>query len=117
MVEGPLFYSVHVLAEEQYEDMFEAAEVIAERVRAIGQLAPWSLEWLSEQSVITSPKQAPTAGEMIQEFAADHERVAHRLHALMELSGKPDPVTEDLGVARAAFHEKAAWMLRALGRE
>lgn len=39
-VEGPMFYSVHNLTEAQYENMFEAADVIAERVRALGQLAP-----------------------------------------------------------------------------
>ncbi|TMV47685.1 DNA starvation/stationary phase protection protein, partial [Thioclava sp. BHET1] len=39
-VEGPLFYSVHHLTEEQYEDMFAAADVLAERIRALGQLTP-----------------------------------------------------------------------------
>lgn len=116
-VEGPLFYSIHNLTEEQYGDMFEASDVIAERVRAIGELAPWSLDWLGEQSVIKSPSKAPSAGEMLEELASDHERVAHRLHALMELAEEPDPVTEDLAVARAAFHEKAAWMLRSLGKQ
>lgn len=115
-VEGPLFYSVHNITESQYEEMFEAADVIAERVRALGLLAPWSLEWLGEQSVVQSPKEPPSAGEMLKELAGDHERIAHRLHALMELSEEPDPVTEDLAVARSAFHEKAAWMLRSLAK-
>lgn len=116
-VEGPLFYAVHNLTEEQYEDMFDAADVIAERVRALGHLAPWSLEWLKDQSVISTPSEAPTAGEMIEELAADHERVAHRLHALIKLAGDTDPVSEDLAVTRSAFHEKAAWMLRALAKQ
>lgn len=115
-VEGPMFYSVHNLTEAQYENMFEAADVIAERVRALGQLAPWSLEWLSDQSVISTPSEAPSAGDMVEELAKDHERVAHRLHALFKLAGDVDPVTEDLAVARSAFHEKAAWMLRALAK-
>lgn len=51
---------------------------------------------------------------MVEELAKDHERVAHRLHALIKLASDVDPVTEDLAVARSAFHEKAAWMLRAL---
>lgn len=115
-VEGPLFYSVHELTEEHYKDLFDAADDIAERVRALGLLAPWSLEWLAQQSVVSTPKMAPSAGAMLEELAADHERVAHRLHALIRLAGDDDPVTEDLAIARSAFHEKAAWMLRALSK-
>lgn len=115
-VEGPLFYSVHNLTEEQYENLFEAGDEIAERVRVLGHLAPSSLEWLKDQSVIESPSRAPSAGEMITELASDHDRIAHRLHALVDLSGDRDPVTEDLAIARPAFHEKAAWMLRPLGK-
>ncbi|MGB0659905.1 MAG: Dps family protein [Mangrovicoccus sp.] len=115
-VEGPMFYSLHNLTEDQYNDLFKAADEIAERVRALGFLAPWSLDWMGEQSVISSPKKAPSAGEMIEELTSDHERLAHRLHALVELAGEDDPVTEDMAIARSAFHEKATWMLRSLGK-
>jgi starvation-inducible DNA-binding protein len=116
-VEGPLFFAVHNLTEEQYEEMFEAADVIAERVRALGQMAPHRIDDLVERSVVTDKDKLPSAGEMCEDLAADHERVAHRLHALVELAGEHnDPVTDDLAVARAAFHEKAAWMLRALSK-
>ena len=37
-VEGPLFYSVHNVTEGQYEDMFKAADELAERIRALGHL-------------------------------------------------------------------------------
>ncbi|WP_187429549.1 hypothetical protein ROLI_040670 [Roseobacter fucihabitans] len=42
-VEGPLFFSVHNLTEMQYEDLFKAADDIAERIRALVQLAPSTL--------------------------------------------------------------------------
>lgn len=116
-VEGPLFFSIHNMTEEQYEELFKAADVIAERIRALGMLAPWSLEWLKEQSVIGTPEAAPTAGEMLEDLAGDHERLAHRMHALIDMTGDIDPVTEDLAVARSSVHEKAAWMLRSLGKE
>jgi starvation-inducible DNA-binding protein len=116
-VEGPLFYSVHNLTEAQYEDMFEAADVIAERVRALGQMAPHKNDQIVDMSVVTDRDDLPAAGEMCEELAADHERIAHRLHALVELSDSHnDPVTDDLATARSAFHEKAAWMLRALAK-
>jgi starvation-inducible DNA-binding protein len=116
-VEGPLFYSVHNLTEEQYEEMFAAADVLAERVRALGRIAPFCVETLVEKSVVTDKKELPSAGDMCLDLANDHERIAHRLHALVDLSDEHnDPVTEDLATARSAFHEQAVWMLRALAK-
>lgn len=114
-VEGPLFFSIHNLTEGQYEDMFAAADTLAERIRAIGQMAPMTMAQIMESSVIEDNHTSPTAGEMCKILAADHERVAHRLHALIKIAGEQnDPVTEDLATARAAFHEQAAWMLKAM---
>lgn len=117
-VEGPLFFSIHNLTEGQYEEMFSAADVIAERIRAVGKLAPHSLSAMLEDSVIKDKKECPAAGDMCKDLAADHERVAHRLHALIKLAGdNNDAVTEDLATARSAFHEKAAWMLKAVAAQ
>ncbi|WP_411891008.1 Dps family protein [Yoonia sp. SDW83-1] len=114
-VEGPLFYSIHQLTETQYEDMFAAADTIAERIRAIGQMAPMSMKGIIEKSVIEDATTTMSAGEMCEQLAQDHERVAHRLHALIEIAEEHnDPVTEDMATARSAFHEQAAWMLKAI---
>ncbi len=114
-VEGPLFYSIHQLTETQYEDMFAAADTIAERIRAIGQMAPMSMKDIIEKSVIEDATTTMSAGEMCEQLAQDHERVAHRLHALIEIAEElNDPVTEDMATARSAFHEQAAWMLKAI---
>lgn len=116
-VEGPLFYAVHNLTEEQYEEMFEAADELAERVRALGRMAPGRMDDIVKASVVKDEKELPSAGDMCLDLAHDHERVAHRFHALIELAGsRNDPVTEDLATQRSAFHEKAAWMLRALAK-
>jgi starvation-inducible DNA-binding protein len=117
-VEGPLFHAVHELTEKQYNEMFEAVDDLAERVRALGRLTPMRFAGLIDASVVADLEGTPSAGEMIEALAADHARVAHRMHALAELAaGEKDIVTEDLAVARSAAHEKAAWMLRAIGRE
>lgn len=116
-VEGPLFYSVHNLTEEHYEDMFAAADELAERIRALGHLAPSSMADIVARSRIEDAKGALTTEAMITDLAADHERIAHRFHALIEVAGdRKDPVTEDMATERSAFHEKAAWMLRALAK-
>ncbi len=116
-VEGPMFFSVHNLTEEQYSNMFEAADELAERVRALGKLAPMKMSTIIKSSEIEDADELPSAGAMCEDLAADHERVAHRLHALIELAAdRNDPVTEDLATERSAFHEKAAWMLRAISK-
>ena len=114
-VEGPLFYSVHNLTEGQYEEMFAAADVLAERIRALGHLAPMRMDEIVSKSALKDRKGTPSAGEMLEDLAGDHEKVASRLHELADLAASHDDiVTEDLAVARSTFHEKAAWMLRAL---
>ncbi|WP_417210666.1 Dps family protein [Antarctobacter sp.] len=116
-VEGPLFFSVHNLTEAQYQDLFAAADELAERIRALGHLAPSRLDDIIHRSRVEDVTEGLSAAGMIDQLAADHEKLAHRLHALVEMSGsRKDPVTEDLATARSAFHEKAAWMLRALSK-
>lgn len=116
-VEGSLFYSVHKLTEEQYGNMFEAADELAERIRALGELAPHALKDVLSRSRIEDASGALSTAEMVDDLATDHERLAHRLHALAELASENrDIVTEDLATARSAFHEQAAWMLRAISK-
>lgn len=116
-VEGPLFFSLHKLTEAQYGDMFQAADALAERIRALGKLAPTRLADIMDRSRIEDRIGALSAKDMIDDLAADHERIAHRLHALIELvADRKDAVTEDLATQRSAFHEQAAWMLRALAK-
>lgn len=117
-VEGPLFYAVHNLTEEQYEDLFQAADDLAERIRALGHMAPSTFDKVISDSVVEDAKSAMSAGEMCQTLAEDHERVAARMHALAKIAGdNRDVVTEDLATQRSAFHEKAAWMLRAIAKD
>lgn len=109
-VTGPLFNAVHTLTEEQYTDMFAAADVIAERIRALGELAG--------VNVIDTDKSA--SGDldgvaMLKDLVADHEKLAARMSALVKLAeDENDAVSADLATERAGFHEKAAWMLRSL---
>jgi len=117
-VTGPLFYSIHKLTDDQYENMFTAADELAERIRALGQLAPRRMSEIMDRSRVEDLEDMPDAKTMVEDLARDHERLAHRLHALIDLSGdRRDPVTEDLATGRSAFHEEAAWMLRAISAD
>lgn len=116
-VEGPLFYPIHKLTETQYENMFAAADDIAERIRALGQLAPARLSEVIEASVVKDADTLPSAQAMVENLAADHEKVAKRMHKVIALADEnDDPVTADMITARSAFHEQAAWMLRATAK-
>jgi starvation-inducible DNA-binding protein len=114
-VVGPEFYSIHKLTEEQYEDMFEAADELAERIRALGELAPMNFAAMSELAKLDEAKSAGSAREMVEDLASDHERLSMRLHAVIRVSeDQNDYVTADLATQRSAFHEQAVWMLRAI---
>ena len=116
-VEGPLFYSVHNLTEAQYGDMFAAADEIAERIRALGQLTPFRLSEIIADSVVKDATALPNAVAIVEDLAQDHAQVARRMHGLIDLAEQhKDPVTVDLITGRCAFHEKAAWMLRATAK-
>ncbi|WP_373356354.1 Dps family protein [Pseudoroseicyclus sp. CXY001] len=113
-LEGPQFFAIHKLTEEQYEDLFAAADEMAERIRALGLKAPATIAELTTGNVIDEAISDFAVTEVVKSLAADHERLAHRLHAVIRIAeGQNDPVTADLITARSAAHEKAAWMLRA----
>lgn len=117
-VEGPMFFAVHNLTEAQYNDLFEATDVIAERIRALGQLTAMSPSALLKDTVVGDVKAPHDAVSLCESLAEDHAKVAKRLHEVIKISGDAnDPVTEDLATGRSAFHEKAAWMLRALAAQ
>lgn len=113
-VTGPLFFSIHEMTEEHYTDMFAAADVLAERIRALGKPATFNITDLSAEPGGSDPDPELSAEDMIRDLLADHEALAERMRALVESAeAAGDPVTADLATERAGFHEKAAWMLRA----
>ena len=116
-VEGPLFHSIHLLTEAQYADLFMAADDLAERIRALGKLAPSKWSDITQASCVKDLPKLPSAQAMVTSLADDHEAVAKRMHAVIKKaeSGN-DPVTADLLTGRCAFHEKAAWMLRSTAK-
>ena len=109
-VTGPLFVSLHDMTEAHYSDMFTAADVLAERIRALGKPALVNLAADGQEADASL-----AADGMIKDLLSDHENLAARMRALVGTAeAADDPVTADLATARADFHEKAAWMLRAL---
>jgi starvation-inducible DNA-binding protein len=114
-VVGPLFVSLHKLTEEQYEDLFEAGDELAERIRALGYPAPTSLREMIKDSRVSEAKGNPTAEEMVENLVADHQTVVRHLREITELAEElHDQGTADMLTDRMKSHEKAIWMLSAI---
>ncbi|HYD31707.1 MAG TPA: Dps family protein [Azospirillaceae bacterium] len=113
-VTGPNFHSLHEMFQEQYQELVEAVDLVAERVRAIGFFAPGSLSQFLKLTAIQDEMGVPEARNMLEQLVRDHETVNQSCRAVEELAEKlHDPVTQDLMNDRMKSHEKAAWMLRA----
>jgi len=117
-VVGPLFQPIHELTEKHYNDLFAAIDTLAERMRALGHLAPVSLTDMIAHAAIEEETRNRSAGDMVDQLIADHEELTRRTRELAQLAadGK-DGATEDLANARMAFHEEAIWMLRAISAD
>jgi len=117
-VVGPLFYALHKLTESQYEDLAEAVDTIAERIRALGYPAPGSFGEFLELSDIRESREKLTAEQAVTMLCGDHEIAACTFREATNLADDMDDVvTADLLTQRMAEHEKAAWMLRSIIQE
>ncbi len=112
-VKGPLFHAYHVLFEEEYKQLVEAVDVIAERIRSKGELSPGSFKEFAELKTITEAKTKIDALAMIKDLTESHETINKSLHTLLEQAKKAeDDVTQDLILERMEYHEKTIWMLK-----
>jgi starvation-inducible DNA-binding protein len=114
-VTGPMFNTLHLMFEGQYNELALAVDLVAERIRSLGVPAPGSY---AEFGKLTSIKEAvgtPKAMEMIQHLVAGHEAVAKTARKVFPTAEKgDDEATCDLLTQRIQLHEKTAWMLRSL---
>jgi starvation-inducible DNA-binding protein len=118
-VTGPMFHTLHLMFEEQYNELWLAGDAIAERIRALGCTAPGSYREFSKLTYLREPEAVLSATEMIAELLRDHETCARTARwALAIARTAVDAPTEDLLTQRLIAHEKTAWMLKSmLGEE
>ncbi len=114
-VEGPMFNTLHLMFEAQYNELALAVDAIAERIRALGHPAPGSYAAYSKLSSIKEETGTPKAEEMIRQLVDGQEAVARTARAVFPAAEKAaDEPTADLLTQRLQIHEKTAWMLRSL---
>jgi starvation-inducible DNA-binding protein len=115
-VEGPMFQTLHLMFETQYNELALAVDLIAERIRALGHYAPGTYAEFSKLSSIKEiPGEKLSATKMIETLVLGQETVARTARGLFAVVEKAsDEPTADLLTQRLQVHEKTAWMLRAL---
>jgi starvation-inducible DNA-binding protein len=114
-VTGPMFQTLHLMFETQYNELALAVDLIAERIRALGEPAPGSYREFSALSSVTEDSDTPDANEMVRRLVEGQETVvqtARSIFPIVELAN--DQPTSDLVTQRMQVHEKTAWMLRSL---
>jgi starvation-inducible DNA-binding protein len=111
---GPNFYSLHKMTEAQYEDLAEAIDELAERIRAIGFSAPGGLHKMLALTRMSVVPEAHETDEMIRLLISGNETCAKSLrHAVSRAEEADDVKTADLLTERIGQHEENVWMLRA----
>ena len=114
-VTGPMFNTLHLMFMTQYTEQWAALDLIAERIRALGEPAPATYKEYSKLTSIDEVSGVPKAMEMVKLLVKAQEatsKTARKLFPLVEKAG--DQPTADLLTQRQNIHEKTAWMLRSL---
>ncbi len=114
-VTGPMFQTLHLMFETQYNELALAVDLIAERIRSLGFPAPGTYKQYAALSSIKEEEGIPKAQDMIRLLVEGQEsvvRTARSLYASVEAAN--DEATADLLTQRIQLHEKTAWMLRSL---
>ncbi|MGB5347153.1 MAG: Dps family protein [Woeseia sp.] len=114
-VTGPLFNTLHLMTEDQYTELAEAIDLIAERIRALGIRAPASYAEFAKLATVTESNGKENADEMIRQLVAGQEAVVRTAReSLPAAEAANDQPTLDLLTQRMQVHEKTAWMMRSM---
>ena len=114
-VTGPMFNTLHLMFETQYNELALAVDLIAERIRALGHIAPGTYAAYSRLSSIKEEESIPKAQDMIRQLMEGQEAVVRTARSIFPVVNEAsDEPTADLLTQRMQIHEKNAWMLRSM---
>jgi starvation-inducible DNA-binding protein len=115
IVEGPQFRSLHEMFEEQYRNLWDSIDDIAERIRALGQPAHGTTSRFRELAEIKENDRIPAATEMLGELMSDNETATRIIRAALSTAQDAgDEATAGLLVDRLTYHEKQIWMMKSM---
>ncbi len=114
-VEGPMFQTLHTMFMTQYTEAWNAIDLLAERIRALGHYAPGTYREYLKLGSIKVTEGVPKAEQMVKLLVEAQEAVVRTARSVLPLAEKAnDQPTLDVLTQRMDVHEKNAWMLRSL---
>ena len=114
-VKGPLFRTLHLMFEEQYNALWTSTDIIAERIRSLDSDAPCTLTEFSKLTSIKEEKGIPKAMEMVKILAEDHAKVVKTAKETFKAAEEADDEpSQDLLIERINYHETTIWMLKTM---
>ena len=114
-VTGPMFNTLHLMFEAQYNELWLALDAIAERIRSLGHPAPATATEFAKLTSIPETTGQPSAEEMIRLLVEGNEAVVRTARKVFPaVDAANDEPTADLLTQRMQIHEKNAWMLRSM---
>lgn len=106
------FFSLHKMFEEQYEELADAVDDIAEKIRQLGSKAPASFQTFAKLTTISDGNEDFSADEMIKDLVSDQQNLLNIINQGIKTSyNDSDEGTADLLIERLRVHEKNKWML------
>lgn len=112
-VEGTGFFVLHQAFQAHYENLFEAIDEIAERVRALDAYALGGLRNFASESGMEEFNTPLAAKDYVAGLIVGHEKAISDAVALRDAAGiANDLETQDLAIGRIQWHQKTVWMLK-----
>jgi starvation-inducible DNA-binding protein len=112
-VEGSDFFPLHKAFQEQYENLFEAVDEIAEQVRALDAYSIGGLNTLAKVAQLNEFKSPMPQKDYVAALIVAHEKVVDDATRTRDQAGEnKDLETQDLMIKRLQWHEKTLWMLK-----
>jgi starvation-inducible DNA-binding protein len=114
-VKGEHFAALHHFFEEQYEELGESADAIAEHIRMLGYAAPGSFNEFQALNQISDGKVGINAAAMIIDLSDSHTLLLEILAKTLSIAQNvQDEVVADFMIQRMAAHRKQQWMLSSM---
>jgi starvation-inducible DNA-binding protein len=112
-VVSPNFKSLHEMFGSQYEELSDAIDEIAERIRALDVLVPASFEAFAKKAKIKNGNEKAKAETMVKDLYQDNQALVKIIGDALKISQKEgDEASADLLINRLEVHDKNAWMLK-----
>lgn len=113
-LEGAGFHGLHIFFEEQFTQLDEIIDSIAERIRSLGHYSPGSLKSFLELTRLSENNGGANSGtSYITNILEDHRSIIFTLRENIDVfaSSYKDYGSSDFLTGLISTHEKMAWML------